>query len=164
MSELFIFLNVHFSQQDKKPLKFLPGGQLPPWVKSLKLKYNRAKCSISGKAGDESLKALCKCYLQPHYHSRYSLNPKQGSGMMYLAGLEILVLGTSTVGNGDTRKGPKSNRGQRSFHMVVFTCVHVTSYLCLSVIKKCVTSFHIIVPQSISSTVSLSNLCQEDTS
>ena len=56
--------------------------------------------------------------------------------MMYLAGLEILVLGTSTVGNGDTRKGPKSNRGQRSFRMVVFTCVHFTSYLCLSVIKN----------------------------
>ena len=82
---------------------------------------------------------------------------------MHLAGLEISVLGTSTVGNGDTWKGPKSNRGQRSFCTVVITCVHFTSYLCLSVIKN-VTSSHITVPQSISSTVSLSNPCQEDTS
>ena len=37
---------------------------------------NIKKGSISGKAGDESLKALCKGYLQPHYHSRYSLKPK----------------------------------------------------------------------------------------
>lgn len=56
--------------------------------------------------------------------------------MMHLAGLEISVLGTSTVGNGDTWKGPKSNRGQRSFRTVVITCVHFTSYLCLSVIKN----------------------------
>ena len=49
-----------------------------------------------------------KCYLQPHHHSKYSLKPK---ARVYLAGLEILVLGTSTVGNGD-RDSRTLGRGQ----------------------------------------------------
>ena len=106
-----------------------------------------------------------KCYLQPHYHSKYSLKPK---ARMYLAGLEILVLGTSTVGNGD-RDSRTLGRGQNLIgaRESFARCVHLCSLHLLFVPfsdKECVTSSHIIVPQSISSTVSLSNLCQEETS